>query len=168
MINEQDGHVLICSRASGWSHEAISQLSQNYDNLSRKVAQSAGQAEPRPAGEEPSAALDAFAPVEPQADGKEIAAASPVAQIEMPTEGYHTIAPGDTFDKLSRLYGITVEQIKAANPDVAPRRIQIGQRIYLDPETAPQPPAPEVPAAETPAPEQSGPDEPATQEVENP
>ena len=45
--------------------------------------------------------------------------------------GYHVIRPGDTFGKLARQYGVTVEAIFQANPKVDPRRLQIGQKIRI-------------------------------------
>ena len=45
--------------------------------------------------------------------------------------GHHTIASGDTFDKLARVYGKTVDEFLQANPGVNPLRLQIGQRIRI-------------------------------------
>lgn len=49
----------------------------------------------------------------------------------VPASGYHVIRPGDTFGKLARQYGITVNAIFQANPKADPRRLQIGQRILI-------------------------------------
>ena len=49
----------------------------------------------------------------------------------VPSTGYHTIRPGDTFGKLARQYGITVQAIFQANPKADPRKLQIGQRIRI-------------------------------------
>lgn len=43
----------------------------------------------------------------------------------------HTIVAGDTFYKLALNYGVTVEQIMAANPGVNPNNLQIGQVIRI-------------------------------------
>jgi len=48
-----------------------------------------------------------------------------------PSSGYHLIRPGDTFGKIARQYGVAVEAIFQANPNVDPRRLQIGQRISI-------------------------------------
>ena len=48
-----------------------------------------------------------------------------------PASGFHSIRPGDTFGKIARQYGVTVETIFQANPKVDPRRLQIGQRIRI-------------------------------------
>jgi len=43
----------------------------------------------------------------------------------------HTIRSGDTFTKLSQQYGVSVAAILAANPDVDPRRLAVGQKITI-------------------------------------
>ena len=43
----------------------------------------------------------------------------------------HVIASGDTFSKLAAQYHVTTDAILAANPDVDPRRLQIGQKIMI-------------------------------------
>ena len=53
------------------------------------------------------------------------------ASAPVSPEGYHTIASGDTFDKLARTYGESVDAFIEANPGVDPRRLQIGQRIRI-------------------------------------
>ncbi len=55
-------------------------------------------------------------------DGPVVVAAEPLT---------HTIRSGDTFSKLSKQYGVTVAAILAANPDVDPRQLAIGQRIKI-------------------------------------
>ena len=48
-----------------------------------------------------------------------------------PASGFHSIRPGDTFGKIARQYGVSVEAIFQANPKVDPCRLQIGQRIRI-------------------------------------
>lgn len=43
----------------------------------------------------------------------------------------HVIQAGDTFWKLARQYGTTVEAIAAANPDLDPLNLQIGETICI-------------------------------------
>ncbi|PKM46288.1 MAG: hypothetical protein CVV03_05645 [Firmicutes bacterium HGW-Firmicutes-8] len=43
----------------------------------------------------------------------------------------HVIQAGDTFWKLAKHYGTTVEAITAANPDVDPLNLQIGETICI-------------------------------------
>ncbi|MBC7105124.1 MAG: DUF3794 domain-containing protein [Firmicutes bacterium] len=44
---------------------------------------------------------------------------------------HHVIQPGDTFFKLARRYGTTVEAIMRANPGVDPMNLQVGQTIRI-------------------------------------
>jgi hypothetical protein len=43
----------------------------------------------------------------------------------------HVVQPGDTFYKLARRYGTTVEAIARANPGVDPMNLQVGQTIRI-------------------------------------
>ncbi|MBK5251394.1 MAG: M23 family metallopeptidase [Peptostreptococcaceae bacterium] len=43
----------------------------------------------------------------------------------------HVIEKGDYFGKIAELYGIHVADLEAANPDVSPRALQIGQKLNL-------------------------------------
>ncbi len=43
----------------------------------------------------------------------------------------HTIVAGDTFWRLSQVYGCTLEEILAANPGVVPEQLQVGQIIRI-------------------------------------
>lgn len=43
----------------------------------------------------------------------------------------YTIAAGDTFWSISQRFGLSVDQLKAANPGVDPSKLQIGQKINL-------------------------------------
>ncbi len=43
----------------------------------------------------------------------------------------HVIQAGDTFWKLAKKYGTTVEAITAANPDMDPLNLQIGETICI-------------------------------------
>lgn len=45
----------------------------------------------------------------------------------------HVIQPGDTFWKLAKKYGTTIEAIAAANPDVDPLNLQIGETLCIPP-----------------------------------
>ncbi|WP_309387086.1 LysM peptidoglycan-binding domain-containing protein [Cerasicoccus frondis] len=52
----------------------------------------------------------------------------PLASPETRT---HTIRSGDTFTKLSDQYNVSVAAILAANPNVDPRRLAVGQKIQI-------------------------------------
>lgn len=43
----------------------------------------------------------------------------------------HTIAPGDTPAKIARKYGISLEQLREANPTMDDRRLRIGQKLQI-------------------------------------
>ncbi len=43
----------------------------------------------------------------------------------------HTIAPGDTPAKIARKYGITLDQLREANPTMDDRRLRIGQKLQI-------------------------------------
>lgn len=60
-----------------------------------------------------------------------------VAQTEEVEEGneteskVHVIASGDTLAVLARAYKVNLSELLAANPDVSPTRLQIGQKINI-------------------------------------
>jgi membrane-bound lytic murein transglycosylase D len=43
----------------------------------------------------------------------------------------HRVESGETFSHIARRYGVSVADVRAANPRIQPRRIQIGQRIVV-------------------------------------
>lgn len=43
----------------------------------------------------------------------------------------HTVASGDTFSRIASRYGVSLGAIMEANPEVDPRRLQIGQQIVI-------------------------------------
>ncbi len=55
----------------------------------------------------------------------------------------HTIKSGDTYYSLSRQYGVSVAQLREANPGIDPAALRIGQTLKI-PVTTP-PPAPAAP-----------------------
>lgn len=81
------------------------------------------------------------------------AAAKPVAPTVAengPVSGReYVIEEGDTFYALGREFGVSMEAILAANPQVDPRRMKNGTRIVIpDKAEKPSKPAPGAPAAE--------------------
>ncbi|MGH7458602.1 MAG: D-alanyl-D-alanine carboxypeptidase/D-alanyl-D-alanine endopeptidase [Longimicrobiaceae bacterium] len=44
---------------------------------------------------------------------------------------FHTVRSGDTLDGIARRYGVTVRQLRDANPGVDPARLQIGQEVRV-------------------------------------
>jgi surface antigen len=53
----------------------------------------------------------------------------PKSQINPPTMQYYTIRRGDTFWGLERAWGLSTGALNRLNPNVDPRKLQIGQRI---------------------------------------
>jgi membrane-bound lytic murein transglycosylase D len=43
----------------------------------------------------------------------------------------HSVAPGETLSHIARRYGISIADLRAANPDVRPRYLQIGTRLTV-------------------------------------
>jgi lipoprotein NlpD len=44
---------------------------------------------------------------------------------------YHVIEPGDTLYKLSKDYGVSVQEIQQQNPGIDPYNLEIGQRVKI-------------------------------------
>jgi LysM repeat protein len=49
----------------------------------------------------------------------------------------HTVADGETFYRISLKYGVSVEELIAANPNVNHRALKVGQKIKIDRAAAP-------------------------------
>ena len=43
----------------------------------------------------------------------------------------HQVIQGETLTHIARLYGVRVSELRAANPRIEPRRMQIGQRVIV-------------------------------------
>jgi membrane-bound lytic murein transglycosylase D len=43
----------------------------------------------------------------------------------------HTVTRGETLTHIARRYGVTVDDLRATNPRIQPRRMQIGQRVVV-------------------------------------
>ncbi len=43
----------------------------------------------------------------------------------------HSVAQGETFTHIARRYGVSVDDLRATNPTIQPRRMQIGQRVVV-------------------------------------
>ncbi|MDR1144649.1 MAG: LysM peptidoglycan-binding domain-containing protein [Verrucomicrobiales bacterium] len=65
----------------------------------------------------------------------------------------HTIKPGDTLYSLSRVYGVSVNSITAANPGLDATALRVGQQVTIpdQAERAAAPPADPPPAPATPS-----------------
>lgn len=43
----------------------------------------------------------------------------------------HTVSPGETLSHIARHYRVSVDELRAANPEVEPRRMQVGTRLVI-------------------------------------
>lgn len=77
-------------------------------------------------------------------------AATPAPRAAPAGGGSHTVRQGDTFFSISRKYGLSMEALIAANPEVKPSAMRLGQTIRLDTGT-PATATPISPVAPTPA-----------------
>jgi LysM repeat protein len=60
--------------------------------------------------------------------------ALPVAQAPLADGSIiHTVQPGDTFDGIAMVYGLTRAQLLSLNPLVDPRVLRVGQSIVVRP-----------------------------------
>ncbi len=60
-----------------------------------------------------------------------IAARSGQASVQPPTGRTHIVQSGDTLASIAKKYGVKLDALKAANPDVTPTRMRPGQTIKL-------------------------------------
>jgi LysM repeat protein len=58
-------------------------------------------------------------------------AAAVQSRSPAPVATVYTIQPADTFPKIARAHGISVEELAAANPDYDARRMRVGEQIKL-------------------------------------
>ena len=79
-------------------------------------------------------------PVDPVTPTPVITPVDPVA----PVMQEYIIAKGDTYYSIGRKFGVSMQAIGDANPNVDPKRLQVGKTIYIPPPTA-------APAAVAPA-----------------
>jgi LysM repeat protein len=60
--------------------------------------------------------------------------------------GEHTIGKGETLDAISKRYGVTVQQLRDANPGLDPRRLLPGRTVRLPAGSEGQPAATDLPS----------------------
>lgn len=114
----------------GASIENVAKSSQNNRNLIEELAKRSkrrAQAEPAPARQQAAQ----------QAPEQTAAAAEQPAQqtAEQPAQNgeqkKYKIQSGDTFAKLAKKHGVSLDTIIAANPDANPSRLKVGQEINI-------------------------------------
>jgi len=69
--------------------------------------------------------------VPPGAGAAFAAAYARIPEEERVTFLEHRVASGETLTHIARAYGVTVDDLRAANPRIQPRRMQIGQRVVV-------------------------------------
>lgn len=52
-------------------------------------------------------------------------------EASIPNEGYHLIKSGENFEKLANRYGVSAADFINANPELDPRKLQIGQKVKI-------------------------------------
>ena len=57
----------------------------------------------------------------------------PAGVLETDNRGrlFYTVRPGDTLAQISHVYDVSLRDIAGLNPDLRPRRLEIGERVYL-------------------------------------
>jgi len=85
---------------------------------------------------EPSSTAAPETPTEPTTTPPE-----PTATAPSPEEGqWHVVMAGETMAVIAGQYGLSVDELLAANPDVNPLLLQVGQRIWVPVPATPEPP----------------------------
>jgi LysM repeat protein len=64
----------------------------------------------------------------------------------------HTVGEDETFYSIGRRYGVTMEAVVAANPDMPPERLRAGMKVWVPSKNPPASPPPSAPPAKQPAP----------------
>jgi len=57
----------------------------------------------------------------------------PPARVDSGGPSRHKVTPGESFDAIARRYGVTLEDLIAANPGIEPRQLQIGEWLEIPP-----------------------------------
>ncbi len=95
---------------------------------------------PAPTDYRPETNLTDVQPTEPPARHETVTPEPPPSErVPTGTVTEYTIVKGDSFYSIAKKHGITIADIKAANPGVDPLRIRPGQTLVLPPPAPPQP-----------------------------
>ncbi|HHV27445.1 LysM peptidoglycan-binding domain-containing protein [Anaerosalibacter bizertensis] len=68
-----------------------------------------------------------------------IPGAVPPQPVPCPNGFYYTIRSGDTLYSIGQRYGVSVQELMAANPGINPNNLRIGQTICIPRAVSPQP-----------------------------
>lgn len=105
------------------SESAVNNLQAGVQNALTQVGEQMGVINGRIAKIEEAQKAKAVAPA---AKG---AAAAPTGVLN--SDGTYTLAPGDTFSKIARKFGVKMDAIEAENPGLDPSKLRPGQKIRI-------------------------------------
>ncbi|TVR47672.1 MAG: LysM peptidoglycan-binding domain-containing protein [Puniceicoccaceae bacterium] len=105
---------------------SLNRLTIDLRNLTEKV----GELEQRPA-RSTVATTPSHAPEAGNVTAPATTRPAPERTEDLGPDRAYTIRQGDTFSRLSLLFGVTIDELIAANPGVDPRRLRIGQRVII-------------------------------------
>ncbi len=101
------------------------QISDNGEAL-RKVVEALNSGQARPSASRPAAASGSASSASGSAT-----ATSPAEEAATSGTRTHVIESGQTFASIAQQYGVPLQKVLEANPDVDPRRLRIGQKIQV-------------------------------------
>lgn len=108
---------------------SVNRVTIQMKGISGSTSSTGRSTSPKPLTTKPVASPVASSPSSTASTGSASVPSAPVSQVD--ADGTYTIKSGDTFARLSGLFGVSVQAIEAANPGVDPRRLRIGQKIYI-------------------------------------
>jgi LysM repeat protein len=106
------------------SENDLKGLQQGVQNALTQVGEQMGVINGRIAKIEEAQKARAAAPA-----AKGGAAAAPTGVLN--ADGTYTLAPGDTFSKIARKFGVKMDAIEAENPGLDPSKLRPGQKIRI-------------------------------------
>ena len=114
----------------GASIENVAKSSQNNRNLIEELAKRStrrAQAEPAPARQQAAQK----APEQTATTAEQPAQQTAEQPAQNGEQKKYKIQSGDTFAKLAKKHGVSLDAIIAANPDANPSRLKVGQEINI-------------------------------------
>jgi LysM repeat protein len=66
-----------------------------------------------------------------EAPGTFVDSAAPAVEPASSSMTEHKVKSGDTFGKMAKEYGVSTKAIVAANPNIDPRRLKVGQNVLI-------------------------------------
>jgi LysM repeat protein len=84
-----------------------------------------GEAAPQATGAPPITATPTRSPT------GTVTQAAPTPTVTAAASLLHIVRPGDTLLSIAKQYGVSIDALKAANPGIDPRALQVGQKIII-------------------------------------